>query len=373
MTFAFVLLFFAYPIQGVQTIRYPDTGSYILLVLYGFYGITSLFASPIIDLVGPEFCMPLGALTYALWIASEFSGNNGLVLAGAAAFGWGAGLMWPAAGNILATISTPHNRGSNNGIFQMGFHLGVFSGGLTLSGVINAFDSYDKQYSVFLGLCSASFLTFLIFIVTFRLRYRRKKPAVAAQAQPTSTFRVVHDDGTVEFRTQLDRSTVTSADVVVADLALTGGRTGPKPRLTFASLGKRLYESIQFLWNPVFAPCALLVASIGGVNQGWFNASFNILANKAGDQWVGWVYAIGESFGITSSILFGLFYDRLRVKYNPKQCTAQLTLLNLLPSPHLSHSPLISPILRFLDRWIMYYVCRLSHSHTQPHSPRRND
>ena len=323
MTFAFVLLFFAYPIQGVQTIRYPNTGSYILLVLYAAYGVTSLFATPFIDLLGPEFCMPLGALTYALWIASEFSGSDGLVLAGAAAFGWGAGLMWPAAGNILATISAPHNRGSNNGIFQMGFHLGVFSGGLTLSGVIAAFSSYNTQYSVFLGLCGASFVTFLIHIVTFRRRYRAKKPVVAAQeaaAAPTAeVFRVVHDDGSVELRTQLDRSTIANADLVVADLALQGGRTGPKPALSWASLSARMAESVRFLADPVFAPCALMVASIGGVNQGWWNASFNQLANHAGEQWVGWIYAIGESFGITSAILFGLFFDRLRRHYQPHQ------------------------------------------------------
>ena len=58
-----MLLFFAYPIQGVQTIRYPKTGSDTLLILYGFYGITSLFAAPVIDIVGPEWCMPMGALT----------------------------------------------------------------------------------------------------------------------------------------------------------------------------------------------------------------------------------------------------------------------------------------------------------------------
>jgi len=62
-TSAFVLLFFAYPIQGVQTIRYPKAGSNTLLILYGFYGITSLFAAPVIDIVGPEWCMPMGALT----------------------------------------------------------------------------------------------------------------------------------------------------------------------------------------------------------------------------------------------------------------------------------------------------------------------
>ena len=225
--------------------------------------------------------------------------------------------MWPAAGNILATISTPHNRGSNNGIFQMGFHLGVFSGGLTLAGVINAYSSYNTQYAVFLGLCGASLIMFIVHIFTFRARYRVKKPVAAAtSAATTNTFRVVHDDGTVEFRTQLDTTTVRNADVVVASLALNGGRGSEKVVWTWRKLGERMWQSIQFLWHPIFGPCVCVVASIGGVNQGWMNASFSILANKAGSDWVGYVYAIGETFSIISSILFGIYYDRLRKNYN---------------------------------------------------------
>lgn len=339
MTSAFTLLFFAYPIQGVQTIRYPSAGSYILLVLYGVYGITSLFATPLVDLIGPEFCMPFGALTYGLWIASGFSGDTTLMVLGAASFGFGAGIMWVAAGSILAIVSTPHNRGSNAGIFQFGFHLGVFAGGLTLSGVIDSFSDWNNQYAVFLGLCGASLLVFLIFIPVFRYRFRnpqaKAKRAAEAKAKASvesqtrvendlseggaEQYRVVHDDGTVEFRSTLDQSVIQNADVVVADLALNGGRTAEEAKLTWRKLPARLWQSCTFLFNPVFGPCVLITAAVGGVNQGWFNSSFNQIANHAGDQWPGNVYAISEAFGMLAAVGFGMYFDKLRKNYKPAQ------------------------------------------------------
>lgn len=51
------------------------------------------------------------------------------------------------------------------------------------------------------------------------------------------------------------------------------------------------------------------------MTQGWFNASFNLIVNAAGNEWNGWIYAISESFAIVFSIIFGLFYDRLRTNY----------------------------------------------------------
>jgi hypothetical protein len=47
-TAAFTFLFFAYPIQGVQTLRFPSTGSFILLVLYGAYGITAWYVTVLV-------------------------------------------------------------------------------------------------------------------------------------------------------------------------------------------------------------------------------------------------------------------------------------------------------------------------------------
>jgi hypothetical protein len=78
------------------------------------------FAAPFIDWITPEYAMPFGALTYGIWIATYYAGWSWFNILGAAIFGWGAGIMWPAAGQLLATISTPHNRGSNNGIFLFG-------------------------------------------------------------------------------------------------------------------------------------------------------------------------------------------------------------------------------------------------------------
>jgi hypothetical protein len=51
------------------------------------------------------------------------------------------------------------------------------------------------------------------------------------------------------------------------------------------------------------------------MTQGWFNASFNKIVVNVGGDWNGWIYAISESWAIVASIVFGLFYDRLRTHY----------------------------------------------------------
>lgn len=51
------------------------------------------------------------------------------------------------------------------------------------------------------------------------------------------------------------------------------------------------------------------------MTQGWFNASFNKIVATVGGDWNGWIYAISESWAIVASIVFGLFYDRLRTHY----------------------------------------------------------
>lgn len=58
MSLGFMLLFTSYPIQGVQTIRYPATGAYILIVLYSGYFATSMWATFFLDWWGLEFCLP---------------------------------------------------------------------------------------------------------------------------------------------------------------------------------------------------------------------------------------------------------------------------------------------------------------------------
>lgn len=87
MSFCFLLLFTSYPIQGVQTIRFPDTGAYILIVLYSAYFVTSMWATFFLSWWGLELCLPWGAISYATWIACMFSGNNAANLVGAAFFG----------------------------------------------------------------------------------------------------------------------------------------------------------------------------------------------------------------------------------------------------------------------------------------------
>jgi len=212
-----------------------------------------------------------------------------------------------------------------------GFHVGIWAGGLILGGVQNAFPdndqiAYDKQYSVFIALCLLSVITFLIHAYTFRKRYRNLPPketvAPLAGQQPdlhvTAEGRVLHriqnDDGTVEFR-EVSREDIKSEFGVVSDLALTGGRADPKAKYTWATFKKRFFQPLQMLWHPVFGPLGPAIFISGGMTQGWWNASFNQVVAVAGNGWNGWIYAIAESFAIVASIVFGLFYDKLRKKY----------------------------------------------------------
>jgi hypothetical protein len=39
-------------------------------------------------------------------------------------------------------------------------------------------------------------------------------------------------------------------------------------------------------------PCAGVVMLSGGLTQGWFNASFNLIINHAGNEWNGWIFAV---------------------------------------------------------------------------------
>ncbi|KAI8817486.1 uncharacterized protein EV422DRAFT_226686 [Fimicolochytrium jonesii] len=331
MSLGFMLLFTSYPIQGLQTIRYPDTGAYILIVLYSAYFVTSMWATFFLDWWGLEFCLPWGPISYAVWIACMFSGSNAWNLAGAAFFGWGAGILWPAAGQLIAVVSTPHNRASNAGIYQCAFHLGVFTGGLILGGVQKAFTSWNAQYAFFLGLCFTSVICFVIHGFTFRRRYRRQGVAAPAKdatgsvetGQPhghhrSASGQVLHrvqfEDGSVEYR-PADKKDLKSEGIVVQDLALTGGRADANAKYTWATWKARFWQPLQMLWHPVFGPLGPAIFVTGGMTQGWFNASFNLIVNEVGDEWNGWIYAISESWAIAASIVFGLFYDRLRTNY----------------------------------------------------------
>lgn len=274
---------------------------------------------------GLEFCLIWGPISYGTWIACMFADNNAANLVGAAFFGWGAGILWPAAGQLIAVVSTPHNRASNAGIYQCAFHVGIWAGGLILGGVQKSMSNFHHQYAVFLSLCGTSVICFLIHAWSFRRRFRGGgKAAVAKRSTEEGTLhrsnsgtevhRIVNDDGTVEYR-PVDKSDLKREDAVVQDLALSGGREGKKEKYTFATYRRDFWRPIQMLWNPVFGALGPAIFVTGGMTQGWFNASFNKIVVQVGGDWNGWIYAISESWGIVASIIFGLFYDRLRTNY----------------------------------------------------------
>ncbi|BEJ17749.1 hypothetical protein CspHIS471_0700170 [Cutaneotrichosporon sp. HIS471] len=314
MSLGFLLLFTSYPIQGVQTIRFPETGAYILIVLYSAYFVTSMWATFFLSWWGLEWCLPWGPISYATWIACMFSENNAANLVGAAFFGWGAGILWPAAGQLIAAVSTPANRASNAGIYQCAFHIGVFAGGLILGAVQKTLSNFNHQYAVFISLCGTSVVTFFIHAITFRRRFRQpqKKRNGDTEGSEIGLHRVQGADGTIEYRSVQGKD-LKSETTVVQDLALSGGREYEKNKLK--EWKDNFWRPLQMLFHPVFGPLGPAIFVTGGMTQGWFNASFNKIVVNVGGDWNGWIYAISESWAIVASIVFGLFYDRLRTRY----------------------------------------------------------
>lgn len=256
-----------------------------------------------------------------------FADNNAANLVGAAFFGWGAGILWPAAGQLIAVVSSPHNRASNAGIYQCAFHVGIWAGGLILGAVQKTMSNFHHQYAVFLAMCGTSVICFIIHAWSFRRRFRGGgKVAVAQRTEEglhrsesgKPVHRVVNEDGTVEYR-PVQKEDLKSEHAVVQDLALSGGREGAKEKYTFQTYKRDFWRPIQMLWNPVFGALGPSIFVTGGMTQGWFNASFNKIVVKVGGDWNGWIYAISESWGIVAAIIFGLFYDRLRTNYIAKR------------------------------------------------------
>jgi hypothetical protein len=215
-----------------------------------------------------------------------------------------------------------------------------------LAGVTGAWPNQPSfQYTVFLCLCMLSFVIFIIHAISFRLVYRKKKNITAAlpsagrdleaasgsgtgheiitldrqTSSGNNLYRIVHDDGRVEFRENVDNRLVHDENVVIADLALSGGRNASdgSKKWDWNEFGRRCWQCIEMLWNPLFFPLIGPIFMTGGVSQGWWNASWNLVVNHAGNQWNGWIYAIAESMGMVSAVIIGLFFDRLRKKYEP--------------------------------------------------------
>lgn len=176
----------------------------------------------------------------------------------------GAGILWPAAGQLIAAVSTPANRASNAGIYQCAFHIGVFAGGLILGAVQKTLSNWNHQYAVFISLCGTSVICFFIHAITFRRRFRRPRPTENATAAEdlttaergaagadTTLHRVQLEDGTVEYR-RVEGRDLKSEHAVVQDLALSGGRMEEKNKLK--EWKDNFWRPLQMLIHPVFGP-----------------------------------------------------------------------------------------------------------------------
>lgn len=168
----------------------------------------------------------------------------------------GAGILWPAAGQLIAAVSTPHNRATNAGIYQCAFHVGIWAGGLILGAVQKSLPDYNDQYAVFVSLAGTASLCFLVHAWSFRRRFRGRKAKADRELGSETVIdedivRVQLDDGTVEYRS-FNTGDLKSEHAVVQDLALSGGREHVKFDREFWK--GNFWNPIKMLFHPIFGP-----------------------------------------------------------------------------------------------------------------------
>ncbi|RKP02461.1 hypothetical protein CXG81DRAFT_24922 [Caulochytrium protostelioides] len=107
MGIGFCLLFTAFSTsQGFLTTMYPNSGSYSISIVWSFYGMFSLLAPMIGNMIGYRNAIALGVVGYFLMVLSMQFHNDGLILVVSCICGIGAALTWINQGIWLALLTT---------------------------------------------------------------------------------------------------------------------------------------------------------------------------------------------------------------------------------------------------------------------------
>eukprot|EP00823_Brevimastigomonas_motovehiculus_P003472 TRINITY_DN2120_c0_g1_i1.p1 TRINITY_DN2120_c0_g1~~TRINITY_DN2120_c0_g1_i1.p1 ORF type:complete len:462 (-),score=60.23 TRINITY_DN2120_c0_g1_i1:40-1425(-) len=115
------VLFTAYsPSQSFAATLQPDYGFASLAVLYFFFGISSIVAPSIIQVLGVRMSMTISVLGYSAYIFSLVTNGPFLLLFASALCGIGAALLWIANGMFMNGIAEEAKRAK-------GYFMGLFT------------------------------------------------------------------------------------------------------------------------------------------------------------------------------------------------------------------------------------------------------
>ncbi|XP_063925511.1 UNC93-like protein MFSD11 isoform X2 [Zophobas morio] len=138
---AFMLVFTAFQTMGniqktiIDSIQQDDPdfegdGYVSLSIIYAVMSILNWAAPSVISVIGPNFAMLIGGVTYLLFIMSFLIPRTWLLYLASVIIGCGAAVIWTGQGNYLTLNSTQATVSRNSGIFWAMLQFSLFIGNL---------------------------------------------------------------------------------------------------------------------------------------------------------------------------------------------------------------------------------------------------
>ena len=127
LSLSFLLIFLSFMTsQAAQTsLDNKDIRSNALGLLYGVFTFTNLVSAYIVNLIGMKWCLFLGGLTYALYVASNISFAVWSIYTVSIIIGLGAAIIWCSQGGYITKLSQTYDKINQ---LVIGSSLGMFNG-----------------------------------------------------------------------------------------------------------------------------------------------------------------------------------------------------------------------------------------------------
>lgn len=162
---AFAILFAAYnALQNLITSLFPPgLGNQSLGILYGSVAVTVFLGPPMVEALGTRLTMFIGALGYVAYMASLIHFIPAVVLVMSTVIGFGAAVLWVAAGEFIKDNCTSETRGFANGLFWTVFQTNNIAGNLGTYLVLSHLNSTSTLYVLFtaVGALGTALILFL--------------------------------------------------------------------------------------------------------------------------------------------------------------------------------------------------------------------
>jgi MFS transporter, NAG-T family, sugar:H+ symporter len=162
--FFFVFLAFN-TTQNFETTVNADTGHVSLAILYSCFAFFNVISGFVVRSIGNRLSLVLGALAYAVYVASNIKVFVPVFYACSALLGVGASLIWTSQGAFLARQSTPDTFGFISGIFWAMFQANGAVGNTIAASLLNSGQTPSFVFAVLtvMALIGTALIALLIY------------------------------------------------------------------------------------------------------------------------------------------------------------------------------------------------------------------